>query len=98
MANQVLVTFIVGIYADSAVAHDGFRTLCSDGDVIAGELVFGIGDGILYIVEFTLYIFVLYFFVAQGSFSFRVPVDHSCTTVDKPFIIEVIEYLDNSFI
>ena len=85
LADQVLVTPVVGVDRDSGVADHGLRTGGRDRDDAAAF------DRVLEIVELVVRLFVLNFQVRDGALVTRAPVDDPRTAVDEALSPELDE-------
>ena len=51
---------------------------------------------ILEVVEFRLFVFIYYLFVAEGSLCLRIPVHHAQSAVDISLVVEIDKNLDDT--
>ena len=81
---QPLVFRVVWIDTHCSITHNCFRTCSSYYCISAFRIAFYF---VAQIEKFTVFFFVNNFFIAEGSQSFRVPVYHTYTAVNQPFIV-----------
>ncbi len=85
---------VLGVYAHGGIAHDSFGAGRRHNSVtpfgIAGYLV-------AQIVELRLLFNEVHLVVRNGGAVLGIPVDHSQSAVNQPFVIEVAKHLHHSF-
>ena len=93
LADEVGVAFVLRIYGDGRVAHNGFRAGCRNlqkNSRLFGELV-------LHFVELAFAVGHYDFFVGQGCEVYGAPVYHSLAAVDVAFFKELYERCEDGF-
>ncbi len=100
LAFEPLVLFFLGVDANGYIAEDGLRTGGSHDGVVGSCL--RVGDTrfryfVAQIVELGVLVMIDDLLIGEGSLALRIPVDHSQSAVDEPFLVEVAEYFDDRF-
>ena len=90
-----MITLVVRIYADCSVGHDGLRTGSRNDYIFVCTISVSVRDIISQMIEMTLGLFMYYFLVTDCSMSFRIPVNHTYTSVNQSFLVEIHESVDH---
>ena len=83
------IAFIAGCGSNGHITHDGFRAGGGYGDKIAA-----IGRKVFNVIEVAVFLFVDYFFIAEGCKANGIPVHHTCAPVNQAFAIKINENID----
>ena len=91
LALQPLVLLFLRVDTNGDIAEDGLRTGGSHNGVLTRLFRYLITQ----VVEFRMLLVVDHLLVAQRCLTLRIPVHHTQSAVDKTFLIQVAEDLDN---
>ena len=91
LANQMLVTLVVGVDCNTGIAHEGLRTGGCNNEVLVGIL-----DRILDVPQLAGLGFVLNLSVRQCGCTVRAPVDDTAALVDQTLFVQVYKDFLNS--
>ena len=83
LALQPLVLLLFGVDTNGNIAEDGLRTGSSDDGIFARLF----GYFIAQIIELIMLVVVDHLLIGEGCLTLRVPVHHTQTAVDEPFLI-----------
>ncbi len=98
LAAQPLVLLLLWVDADCYIAEDSLGASGGNDGVVRPRL--GVCHTrlchlVAQVVELAMLLVVDDLLIAQGSLPLGVPIDHTQAAVDKSFLIEVAEYMDN---
>ena len=93
LAFQPLVFLLLGVDTNGNIAEDGFRTGCSYDRILTRFFRYFVAQ----VVELVMLVMIDHLFIGEGSLPLRIPVDHTQTTVDETFVIQVAEHFDHGF-
>ena len=93
LAFEPLVALVLRMHADGRVAHDGLGAGGGYNDILI--LAF---DIVAQVEKLSVALLVDDLLVADGGEGLGVPIHHAYTTVDKTFVIEVVEDADDAFV
>ena len=96
LSLKVMITLILRIDTDGSIGHDGLRTGCRDDYVLVGRIAVSVRDEVSQMVELADGILMNHLLVAHCRKTYRIPVDHTDTSVYISLIIEVYESVDHS--
>ncbi len=92
LANKMLVTIIIRMNGNGAVTEHGFRSGCRNHQVaIAGC------QWIAEMPKVAVFIGRQHFEIGQGRVQHRVPVDETLAPINQSFVVQLHEYLADSF-
>ena len=112
VTTQPLIFRIFGVDTHSGVAHNCFRTSCGNHGIISfcilmqnlpflirrNYRIFGcIGNVVFQIIQFALFVTVDHLFGRKHRLGLGVPVDHTKTTVNQTFFVQVNEHFHHTF-
>ncbi len=98
LAAQPLVFLLLWVDADCYITEDSLGASGGNDCVVRPRLWVRhtrLCHLVAQVVELAMLLVVDYLLVAQGSLPLGVPIDHTQAAVDKPFLIEVAEDMDN---
>ena len=88
LADDILISLIVGIDRNGGIAEQGFGSCCGELKIAASVL-----KGIAQMPEVTRLILIFNLCVGDGGQAVGAPVDYSLAPVDKSLFIEIAENL-----
>ena len=94
-AFQPGVFLVVRVYTHGCITHYCFGTGCGYNSILFLAL-FRVNNIIAKVVEFAVFFLVYHFFVAERGLCLRIPIHHSHSAIDEPFVVEVNKYADNA--
>ena len=95
LALEPVVSLICRIYADCGIGHNGFRPCGRNHNVLVSGIALAVRNEIAHMVELAGGVLVHYFLVAHSRESNRIPVHHTHTLINVPFLIEIYKGVDN---
>ncbi|GBD91504.1 hypothetical protein BMS3Abin04_02236 [bacterium BMS3Abin04] len=90
---QIYISFIFWINRNARITEHRFRSCCGNNQVFIAVF-----NGISEIPKFTLNSFEIYFFIGNGRFGSRVPINHSIAAIYQSFFIEFNKCFNNFFV
>ena len=91
---EPVISFICRVYTDCSIGHDCLRTGCGNDDVLVGRIAVAVRNKISQMIEFADGIPVDDLLVADCGKAYRIPVDHSYTSIYIAFVVEIYKSVD----
>ena len=89
---KMSVAFIIRIDTNRSIAQNSFRTSSCN-----SYIFIGVNDLVSNVIEFGINFLMNYFFVTERCFRSRIPVDHSGSTIDLPFVKKIDKSINHTF-
>ena len=99
LANQMLISLILGMNGHCCIAQHGLGTGGGKGQEFrgAGSTII-VHDGVLDMPEMTGLLLILYLGVRDGGITYGTPVDDTGALVDVTFLMHLYEYFGNCLV